>query len=345
LRQGCRSVCPNLDGGRRHGRRRATWRPVPALPCAPFAPLSEVAQVCASYADTTGIVRRLSGPGLAALVVVAGGLLPMTATARSLGRPTPTILTASWGTDGGVACPTGQQGLDNIPIVFTWFIRRSSIQPTDFQVLRSDATVVTPTCALQFPAYAPDEAQTVNLIGDFGDSVTGPTPVAVRVVGALHGKAVGTPRWRPLPRLPQVTVSPLSGGPYIVDAWKITPAIWRGDPDHCTVGKNFVRVVWSNGLTAYPTGAEIGPVVTSSYRVLYTLPNGKITAVAPLAVVFHFHAKVANEDNNDDLCLPRRARDARLTGVTIAGGLMQDPDGNPNVAQNFQVPRSDGPTR
>ena len=53
--------------------------------------------------------------------------------------------------------------------------------------MRSDGSVTTPICALQFPPDESDEAQTVNLIGDFGDSVNGPTPVAIRVVGALQG--------------------------------------------------------------------------------------------------------------------------------------------------------------
>jgi hypothetical protein len=290
-------------------------------------------------------MRRLAGFALAAVVVLVCALPMAASAAGSISRPVPRILSAAWGTDNGVGCPTGQKGLDNIPVIFNWFIRRSSIQATDFQVLRSDGTIATPTCALQFPAYAPDEAQTVNLIGDFGDSVTGPTPVAIRVVGALEGKARGARRWRPLPRVPQVKVSPLSGGPYIVDAWTLSPAIYHADPDRCKVGKTFVHVVWSNGLTAYPTGAEIGPDVTASYRAIYTLRNGKVVAFAPLAVAFHYHAKVANEDNNQDLCLPRLPRGAKLTGVKIGGGLIQDPNGDANVPQNFRLPRLGIPTR
>ncbi len=76
--------------------------------------------------------------------------------------------------------------------------------------------MVTPTCALQFPPDEPDEEQTVNLIGDFGDSVNGPTPVAVRLVGALEGRSPGTGHWNVLPSLPKALVEPLSGGPYIV---------------------------------------------------------------------------------------------------------------------------------
>jgi hypothetical protein len=265
----------------------------------------------------------------------------MTATgAGSIARPEPRILSASWGTDNAVGCPTGEQGLDNIPVTFNWFIRRSSIQNTDFRVVRSDGSIATPTCALQFPPDESDEGQTVNLIGDFGDSGSGPTPVAIRVVGALQGRAPGAIRWRQIPPLPKANVEPLSGGPYIVDAWTLTPAIYHGDANRCTIGETFVRVMWSNGLTAYPTGAEVGAPVVASYRAIYKLPNGKVVAIAPLDVAdLHDHANSANADNMHDLCLPRPPRDAKFTGMTIGGGLIQDPNGDPNVAQKFRAPR------
>jgi hypothetical protein len=290
-------------------------------------------------------MHRVTACAFALLTVLMSGF-PVTATAAALSnRSVPRILSAAWGTDGGVGCQPGARGLDNIPVDFNWLIRRSTIQAADFQIVRSDGSIAIPTCALQFPASAPDEAQTVNLIGDFGASVTGPTLVAVRVVGALEGHGPGGSRWRPLPGLPQSKVSPLSGGPYIADAWTLTPAIWHGDPDHRTVDKTFVRVVWSNGLTAYPTGAEIGPAVVASYRAIYTLLSGKVIAFAPLAVAVHPQAKVANDDNMHDLCLPRVPRGARLTGVSISGGLIQDPNGDANVPQKFRLPRPVRPTR
>jgi len=256
-------------------------------------------------------------------------------------RAAPKILSASWGTDNAVRCPAGQQGLDNIPVTFNRFIRRSSVQTTDFQVVRSDGSIATPACALQFPPDESDEAQTVNLIGDFGDSVNGPTPVAIRVAGALRGKAPRALRWRRIPPLPAADVEPLSGGPTIVDAWTLTPAIYRGDANRCTVGKSFVRVMWSNGLTAYPTGAEVGAAVVASYRAIYKWPNGRVVAVAPLDIAdLHDHATSANADNMHDLCLPRRPRGARLTGVRIGRGLIQDPNGDPNAAQRFRAPRA-----
>jgi hypothetical protein len=289
--------------------------------------------------------RRSPGVRIAACAIGVLGLLaivralPALAGATGLKRPVPKILSASWGTEDAVGCPNGAQGLDNIPVTFNWFIRRASIQPRDFEVVRSDGSVATPTCALQFPPDESDELQTVNLIGDFGDSADGRTPVAIRIVGALQGKAPGATRWRPIRHLPKIAVEPLAGGPYIVDAWTLMPSIYRNDPNRCLVGKTFVRVMWSNGLTAYPTGEEVGAPVTASYRAIYTLPGGKTDSIAPLEVAdLHDHETSFNADNMHDLCLPQVPRGARLTEVTIAADLIQDPDGDPNLAQQFRVP-------
>ena len=282
-------------------------------------------------------MRRLPRFVLAALLACA---VVTASTASALVRPEPRVLSASWGTDNAVGCPSGAKGLDNIPVTFDWFIRRRSIQTTDFQIVRSDGSVATPTCALQFPPDERDERQTVNLIGDFGDSVAGPTPVAIRIVGALRGRAPGAKRWRKLPSLPQVDVEALAGGPYIVDAWTLTPKLYRGDRNRCTSGRTFVRVMWSNGLTAYPTGLEVGAAVVASYRALYKLANGKVVAIAPRDVAdLDDHSTAANADNLHDLCLPRPPRGAKLRGVEIAGGLIQDPNGDPNLAQTFRVRR------
>ncbi len=284
-------------------------------------------------------MRRLPIFACAALAVGAALAVVLTLpAAASLPRPEPRILSASWGTDNAVGCPSGEQGIDNIPVTFNWFIRRASVRPTDFRIVRSDGTVATPTCALQFPPDERDEAQTVNLIGDFGDSKSGPTPVAIRVVGALQGKPPGGPRWRRVAHLPQVEVDPLAGGPYIVDAWTLTPSIYRHDRNRCLVGDTFVRVMWSNGLTAYPSGAEVGAPVTASYRAIYRLPSGMTTAIAPLEVAdLHDHETSFNADNMHDLCLPQPPRGARLSGITIAANLIQDPNGDPNLAQSFKT--------
>ena len=286
------------------------------------------------------IRRRRSATAALGAILLASALPAAATGTEAIRRPEPKILSASWGTDNAVGCPDGEQGLDNIPVTFNWFIRRRSIQPADFRIVRSDGSVATPACALQFPPDESDEAQTVNLIGDFGDSVAGPTPVAIRVVGALQGKAPGAREWRQVTRLPKVGVDPLSGGPYIVDAWTLMASIYRGDPNRCLVGRTFVRVMWSNGLTAYPTGEEVGASVTASYRALYKLPNRKTVAIAPLEVAdLHDHETSFNADNMHDLCLPRVPHGAKLTGVTIAANLIQDPNGDPNIAQKFRAPQ------
>lgn len=277
------------------------------------------------------------------LALLAAVVAPAPSRATPLPRPLAKILSASWGTDNAVGCPNGSQGLDNIPVTFDWFIRRASIQPADFRIIRSDGTVATPACALQFPPDERDEAQTVNLIGDFGDAVNGPTPVAIRVVGALQGKAPGARRWRPVGHLPKVAVDPLAGGPYIVDAWTLMPSIYRGDRNRCLVGQTFVRVMWSNGLTAYPSGEEVGAPVAASYRALYRLPDRRTVAIAPLEVAdLHDHETSFNADNMHDLCLPQPPRGAKLAGITIAADLIQDPNGDPNPAQRFLAPRPAG---
>ena len=292
-----------------------------------------------------GELTKLTSMRRQALVFAAlAGALSVGAAAGPAGasgplvRPVPKILSASWGTDGQVGCPNGAQELDNIPVTFNWFIRGERIPVRDFRIVRSDGSVAIPTCAIRFPPDEPDEAQTVNLIGDFGDAVNGPTPVAVRVVGALEGKPPGARRWLPVRHLKEAKVAPLSGGPYIVDGWTIMPSIYRRDPNRCRVGGTFVRVMWSNGLTAYPTGEEVGAPVLASYRALYRLPSGETAAIVPLEVAdLHDHETSFNADNMHDLCLPRVPRGANLTGITIGAGLIQDPDGDPNQAQHFKV--------
>ena len=277
---------------------------------------------------------------VAALAVgLALGVLPGVAGAAPLPRPVPKILSASWGTDNQVGCPNGAQGLDNIPVTFNWFIRGERLPASDFRVVRSDGTVATPTCAIRFPPDEADEAQTVNLIGDFGDSVSGPTPVEVRVHRPLEGKPPGAVRWSFIWHFAARPVDPLSGGPYIVDAWTIMPWIYRVDRNRCTVGSTFVRVMWSNGLTAYPTGEEVGAPVLASYRALYRLPGGRGTAaIAPLEVAdLHDHETSFNADNMHDLCLPEVPHGAKLSAITIGADLIRDPNGDPNEAQDFKV--------
>ena len=252
-------------------------------------------------------------------------------------RSKPQILSAAWGLNDGNMCPTGQKGLDNIPVTFNWFINPTTIQATDFLITRSDGTTVNPTCALQYPPDESNEAQTVNLIGDFGDP-KGPRPITVTVTGNLQGHAPGAPTWKDItPGLLKPIVQ-IEAGPDISDAWRLTPALMSGDKNGCTVGETFVRVAWSNGMTAYPSGTELGAAATNSYRALFTLPNKKVINLKPLAVAdLADHSTSAMDDNMHDLCLPKVPKGAVLSEIRIGANFLQDPNGDPNLVQHFKV--------
>lgn len=247
-----------------------------------------------------------------------------------------TILSSSWGLNDGTGCPNGVNGLDNIPTTFNWFIRTSSIDVTDFVITRDDGTTATPVCALQFPPDERNEHQTVNLIGDFGDPA-GVRPVSVTVVGDLQGRPITQKKWRDITPGLTHSVDQIEGGPYMVDSWMLSTKQLKGDRNRCTVGENFVRVVWSNGLTAYPDGSEIGQPAVDSYRAIFVLPTGKVIRVKPLAVGdLADHKKTANDDNMHDLCLPALPKGAVLNAVTIGAGQIQDPNGDPNDKQKLR---------
>lgn len=247
------------------------------------------------------------------------------------------ILSAVWGLNDANKCPTGETGLDNIPVTFNWFIELSTIAVTDFLITRDDGTTAIPTCALQFPPDEANEAQTVNLIGAFGDPAAA-RPVTVTVVGDLDGHPPLEQDWRAIAPGLSSPIVQIEAGPGISDAWLLTPSMLEGDANACTVGSTFVRVAWSNGMTAYPTGAEIGDAVVQSYLVVFTLPSGERIDVRPLAVAdLADHSTDAMDDNMQDLCLPDVPTGAVLSEIDIDADLLQDPNGDPNPAQHFVV--------
>lgn len=80
----------------------------------------------------------------------------------------------------------------------------------------------------------------------------------------------------------------------------------KSDKNTCTVDRTFARVVWSNGMTAYPGGTEVGDAAVKSYRALITRPNGTIINVRSLAVAdLADHSTTAMDDNMHGLCLPK----------------------------------------
>ncbi len=121
--------------------------------------------------------------------------------------------------------------------------------------------------------------------------------------------------------------------------------LYSDDRNRCTMGSNFVRVMWSNGLTAYPTGDEVGAAVTASYRAVFALPRGRTLLAAPLAVAdLHDHQTAANADNMHDLCLGQLPPGARLRGIRIDAGLIHDPNGDHNGAQRLRLRPSEMPS-
>ena len=272
-----------------------------------------------------------------ALSIAAASAIAITPMAVAAPSPeSPKILSAAWGLNNANACPTGEKGLDNIPVTFNWFIKPTTIAVTDFVITRTDGTTVTPTCALQFPPDELNEIQTVNLIGDFGDPA-GARPQTVTIVGKLEGRPPLAAKWQPITPGLSATIVQLEAGPDISDAWILTPAMLKGDKNACKVGGTFVRVAWSNGMTAVG-GKEVGAAAVKSYLAVFTLPNGKVVKVRPLAVAdLADHGTTAMDDNMHDLCLPKVPAGAVLTEIRIGANLLQDPNGDPNLAQRFKV--------
>jgi len=183
--------------------------------------------------------------------------------ADAINRKKPRLLSAFWGLDNGI------NGLDGMPITFSWLINPASIAPTDFRVIRSDGTFTAPTGATLLPANESNETQTILLIGDFGDAATDVRPVRVQLAGELVGHLPNSTHSKPFSSLISPPILPLEAGPYIVDAWRINPVLLVSDPNASTVGSTFIRVVWSGGITDYPTGNEVGVDATQAYRLKY----------------------------------------------------------------------------
>jgi hypothetical protein len=78
-------------------------------------------------------MSRRSITSLAALSIAAASFLAApTITVAAPSIVSPKILSADWGLNNANACPTGEKGLDNIPVTFNWFINPTTIAVTDF---------------------------------------------------------------------------------------------------------------------------------------------------------------------------------------------------------------------
>jgi hypothetical protein len=252
----------------------------------------------------------------------SSGMLKQVATCRG---EAPRFLSAFWGLDDGMP-----QQLDGMPITFSWLINPASIDPADFNVIRSDGTVTVPAFATLRPANESNETQTILLTGDFGDAASGVRPVRVRLVGQLSGSPPGSKRSEVFSNLVSPPIRRLSAGPSIVDAWRIDPALLTNDANACTVGSAFVRVVWSGGITDFPTGNEVGVAVTRAYRLTY-LHRGKTVTVAPLEI-----GDLNDGDNMHDLSFSAIPARAKLLTITLPSRHVEDPNGDPNSFQVFR---------
>lgn len=264
------------------------------------------------------------------IVTLPGRVAAPTVTASR--AEAPRFLSAFWGLDDGMPqqiCPCAT-ALDGMPITFSWLINPASVDPADFNVIRSDGTVTVPTCATLRPANESNETQTILLTGDFGDTASGVRPVRVRLVGQLSGSPPGSKRSEVFSDLVSPPIRRLSAGPSIVDAWRIDPALLTNDANACTVGSAFVRVVWSGGITDFPTGNEVGVAVTRAYRLTY-LHRGKTVTVAPLEI-----GDLNDGDNMHDLSFPAIPARAKLLTITLPGRHVEDPNGDPNSFQVFR---------
>ena len=244
----------------------------------------------------------------------------------------PRFLSAFWGLDDGMPqqiCPDAT-ACDGMPITFSWLINPASIDPADFNVIRSDGTVTVPAFATLRPANESNETQTILLTGDFGNAASGVRPVRVRLVGQLSGSPPGSKRIEVFSDLVSPPITRLSAGPSIVDAWRIDPALLTNDANACTVGSAFVRVVWSGGITDFPTGNEVGVAVTRAYRLTY-VHRGKTVTVAPLEI-----GDLNDGDNMHDLSFPAIPARAKLLRITLPGRHVEDPNGDPNSFQVFR---------
>jgi hypothetical protein len=248
--------------------------------------------------------------------------------AYAINSQKPRFLSAFWGLDNGI------NGLDGMPITFSWLIDPASIAPTDFRVTRSDGTFTVPTGATLLPANESNETQTILLIGDFGDAASDVRPVRVQLVGELVGHPPNSTRSKSFSNLISPPILPLEAGPYIVDAWRIDPALLEGDPNASTVGSTFIRVVWAGGITDYPTGNEVGVDVTKAYRLTY-LYQGKIVTLTPLDI-----GDLNDGDNMHDLSFSEIPVDAKLLSIMLPDGYVEDPNGDPNPTQVFRFKSS-----
>jgi len=293
---------------------------------------SVIAATATALTVSIDVPPSRSGPLKATVTTNIGGSSGSPKHVATCRVEAPRFLSAFWGLDDGMPqqiCPTAA-ALDGMPVTFSWLIDPASIDPADFIVIRSDGRTTVPTCATVRPANESNETQTILLVGDFGDAASGVRALRVRLVGPIVGSPPGSIRTETFSGLGSPPIKRLSAGPSIVDAWRIDPALLTNDANACTVGAAFVRVVWSGGITDYPTGNEVGGAVTRAYRLRYA-HRGTTVTVAPLEI-----GDLNDGDNMHDLSFPAIPAGATLLNITLPARHVEDPNGDPNPGQVFR---------
>ncbi len=80
-------------------------------------------------------------------------------------------------------------------------------------------------------------------------------------------------------------------------------------------------------------------------RAVKSLPRSRTLIAAPLAVAdLHDHQTAANADNMHDLCLGQLPPGARLRGIRIDAGLIQDPNGDHNAVERLRLRPNEMPS-
>jgi hypothetical protein len=116
-------------------------------------------------------------PGVAqAAVQAAGGAFNVGLTCASTPTPPQRALTSA--VSPVQAAMTGAPVVfgAGLPVEFSWPVRPSTVDPSDFRVTLNDGSVVTPLTAAVNPNYEYNERSTVVLFGAFGNSLPSTDP-------------------------------------------------------------------------------------------------------------------------------------------------------------------------
>lgn len=247
------------------------------------------------------------------------------------------LLSAYFGLDNSLprlinrVCRRGA-GLDGMPVIFSHPVDQGTLEPEDFAVITESGVINTPRCATLAPATDVGEMRTVLLIGEFGNADDDP-PVQVEIVdeilsGSGDPGAPATPDGEAALNFmgSTVDVTPLSAGPFLVDAEIVPEADWvldvegqqqqgSGCPSDGLV--QIVRVKWAGGVTK-PGNEEVDDLEREQYQVILIDADGEEVIVTPFAL-----ADLDDGDNNHMLCLDI---EGEPVSVTFAEGYLTDPN-------------------